>query len=72
MYATSYIEFSLEGFTNPSDDAVYDFTITTYFEDDTNTLIGIEEFEDMSIQATLGLCWIQDFYEANGDTRIYA
>jgi len=62
----------LTGFTNPADTVPRDFTIKTYFDDGTASPPIIEGFSGMQIQATEGVCTVQEVSVVGEDRRIYA
>ena len=65
------IDFSIEGFTNPNDSKIHEFTITTKYLDGSD-LYDIENFSGMDITAAEGICTVMSVYVTDGDTRIYA
>ena len=63
-------QFSITGFTNPSDtDAAY-FVWTSYTVLSTGTFM-IDQISGMSISATKAVCTVYSFYPTDGNTRIY-
>jgi len=69
--SSTTVTISVTGWTNPDDSESYDFTIDT-FAYISDTKYGIETFTDMSIAASEGICYVQDIYVTDGDTRVYA
>ena len=66
--------FNIAGWTNPPDSSTVTFSVETQFVDSSDCSSGcaIESFNSLELTASEGLCYVQNAYVTDLDTRIYA
>ena len=74
MFSSDYVEsgervdFSIQGFTNPTTTAIQTFTIYSQWESDDSSIYNIDSDSSASLQAYAGVCNILDIYPTDENT----
>lgn len=68
--STETVTFEITGWTNPVDADDYEFTIYTNFVE-SSVSYGVETITGFTISASEGICYVQQIYVTDSDTRIY-